>query len=112
MLCVIAPCVILGCSETNGPDDTVTEIDICRDCADGRTIVPVYENGRAPLPGTRPIGDGDCEEWDLERLITSGGTLTGSDTITLPYRFSDDPDSVVYETLVPLSRTSVQVPCN
>ena len=111
-LTLILTCaVVLGCSETNGPDDSVTEVDICRDCGDGRTIVPTYGNGRAPLPGTRPVEDGDCETWELDKLQGFDG-FTGSDSLWLTYRYADDPDSITYGAMVSFAHTSAQLPCD
>lgn len=107
-LFLLLPLVAAACSETNGPDDVVTEVEICRDCGDGRTVVPVYENGRAPLPGTSPIKDGECEEWDLSEL---GEEVTGSDTLFLPWKFADTANPGVRVVPVPLSQKKVTIPC-
>ena len=99
-----------GCSDVNDPGDLVAEIDICRDCGDGRAAIIVYENGVGPISGTSPIQDCDCIEWNFSDFFGSGNT-TGSDTIWVYWRLQDEEHLRVRFAWVPLARKRMDLPC-
>lgn len=105
LLCLTAA----GCSEVNAPDDVVESVEICRDCGDGFSVIPSYENGRTPYPGIAPFVDGDCSTWELPDV--QGHDLTGSDTLFLAYILTDGTDSIRRGVSVPLDRKSYALPC-
>lgn len=112
-IALLLPFVVIACSDTNAPDDAVTDVEICRDCGDDRTVVVQFQNGR-PLPYIDPIADGDCETLDLSGF--TGAEFTGADTLELRWGYDpEDADSGRDDPrrrlLLPLSSKSHELPC-
>lgn len=102
---LLACLVLISCSDRNGPDETVDEIDLCRECGDGRTIIVTFENG-VPMPSIDPIEDGECSEWNIQN-----NGFKGADTVFLNWTYVDGSSTVIPPATIPLSRKKFHFPC-